>query len=233
MPTMRSSDELLAARALATSAQIPVRSPSAGTVTTIGWEIDLASASLVRTATTRSGTRSPGRMLTDGIRRSRRTAASSAYKTGSRVAKATCRRLNAPEDGHIAHILYRRVATCPQCGSPADEGQLFCRKCGATVPQSPALSPPFGAAAMAPPPPPNPLPPPPPPRAGPAPPPPPPPPIGGSPPAPDWIPAGLVGRAVHCARCNSLISAVAVVCPVCLSAQSPRAGAGEDVAPAR
>ncbi|MCI4358638.1 MAG: zinc ribbon domain-containing protein [Thermoplasmata archaeon] len=37
------------------------------------------------------------------------------------------------------------------------------------------------------------------------------------PPAADWIPLSLVGRAVHCPRCNTLISLAAVICPVCLS----------------
>jgi hypothetical protein len=40
--------------------------------------------------------------------------------------------------------------------------------------------------------------------------------------AEDWIPPAWIGVAVHCPRCNTLISAVAVVCPVCLAPQGPR-----------
>jgi len=233
MPRTRSSEESPAESALATSAQTPVRSPSEGTTTTTGCAIESASASLVKTATTRSGTRSPGRRLTEGIPRSRSTAASSPYRTGSRVAKATCRRLNGPEDGHIAHILYRRVSACPRCGTVAEAGQLFCRRCGATVPQAMVdpRSVPIAPVSLPPPPPPPviaPLPP-----IGWPPVPPLPPATAAPPPAPDWIPPGLVGRAVHCPRCNTLISPVAVVCPVCLSVQGPRAEGAGDAAPAR
>ncbi|MCI4340281.1 MAG: zinc ribbon domain-containing protein [Thermoplasmata archaeon] len=111
------------------------------------------------------------------------------------------------------------MTACPRCGTAAEAGALFCRNCGATVPQES----PTGGFPASPSPPPPPL------YAPPPPPLPPPPPM----PPPEWIPPGLAGRAVHCPRCNNLISAVAVVCPVCLSAQGPRVGAGEGAAPAR
>jgi predicted amidophosphoribosyltransferase len=116
------------------------------------------------------------------------------------------------------------VPECPSCGTPAPMGALFCARCGRTVPQTgPALpdarpgtfppnspsvpgnsvAPSYRSAA---------------------------PPI---PPAPQWIPPSLVGRAVHCPRCNTLISPVAVVCPVCLGpVEHPDAAVG-GVAPGR
>ncbi|HZY70532.1 MAG TPA: zinc ribbon domain-containing protein [Thermoplasmata archaeon] len=99
---------------------------------------------------------------------------------------------------------------CPACGTPAAEGTLFCTTCGRTVVEAEARpAPPFV------------------PRVGPIP--------GRSAappvvttiaaPAAEWLPPELEGRAVHCVRCNSIISAVAVVCPVCLARQPP-VGAG-------
>ena len=131
------------------------------------------------------------------------------------MARVTWRRFNGGEDGHISHILYRSVSTCARCGTDAEAGLLFCRKCGATLPQSVP-----GPLGPPPPPPPPPM------ATLPLPPPPPMPP-------PAWIPSGLLGRAVNCPRCNSLISTVAVVCPVCLSAQGPRDAAAADAARVR
>jgi len=104
------------------------------------------------------------------------------------------------------------VTACPRCGTLAEPGALFCRSCGATVPQSELRGPgAVGAPVSSPPPiPPGP---------------------GVAPPSyyapvptprfavppPEWIPDSLKGRAGHCPRCNTLISAVAVVCPVCLA----------------
>ncbi|MHB8351503.1 MAG: hypothetical protein ACYDFT_02250, partial [Thermoplasmata archaeon] len=53
------------------------------------------------------------------------------------------------------------------------------------------------------------------------------------PPPADWIPPHLVGRARHCGRCNSLISSVAVACPVCGAGLLPPAGGGGGDAPGR
>ncbi|HTT34336.1 MAG TPA: zinc ribbon domain-containing protein [Thermoplasmata archaeon] len=100
------------------------------------------------------------------------------------------------------------MVACPQCGEPAAEGALFCQRCGRTLPQFPPT------AAPLPPPPPEAF----------VPPFEPPPPV-------DWIPETLRGRAVHCPRCNSLISAIAVVCPVCRADQPPAAGAAGAGAP--
>jgi len=118
------------------------------------------------------------------------------------------------------------VSVCGYCGTVGVPGALFCAGCGRTLPQD---------ALGTPPPPPTPAPP-----AGGPPVPYPPPPVGGPavpsgiPPPPDWVPPGLVGRAVHCPNCNTLISATAVVCPVCLAALPPRsAAAAGGVAPAR
>ncbi|HZY91826.1 MAG TPA: zinc ribbon domain-containing protein [Thermoplasmata archaeon] len=88
------------------------------------------------------------------------------------------------------------MSTCLTCGTPAPEGALFCPNCGRTLPQ-------LGVAGT-PPPPPGP--------PGPVLPP-------DAPPPLDWIPPSLVGKAVHCPCCNTLISARAVVCPVCRSEQ--------------
>lgn len=54
-----------------------------------------------------------------------------------------------------------------------------------------------------------------------------------APPPADWIPPALVGRARHCTRCNSLISSVAVACPVCGAALRPAGADGGADAPAR
>ncbi|HYK93615.1 MAG TPA: zinc ribbon domain-containing protein [Thermoplasmata archaeon] len=88
------------------------------------------------------------------------------------------------------------MPTCTHCGASAAEGALFCPACGWTLPQfgipgSPV--PPPGASPV---------------RAAPE----PPPPL-------DWIPPSLVGKAIHCPRCNTLISVRAVVCPVCRTEQ--------------
>lgn len=105
------------------------------------------------------------------------------------------------------------MTACPRCGTPAEPGALFCRRCGATVPQSELPSagsaagvtansgvPPGATGAVAPSPyyAPTPAP-------------------SAAVPPPEWIPDSLKGRAGHCPRCNTLISAVAVVCPVCLA----------------
>ncbi|HXQ94649.1 MAG TPA: zinc ribbon domain-containing protein [Thermoplasmata archaeon] len=97
------------------------------------------------------------------------------------------------------------MATCPTCARPVEDGALFCEGCGHTVPQGPPTLP----AA--------------PPAAG-------PPTISAPawnwalPPPPDWIPPAMRGIARHCIRCNTLISSVAVVCPVCQSPQPPVGG---------
>ncbi len=119
------------------------------------------------------------------------------------------------------------MAVCPRCGTLADPGALFCKKCGATVLDA------SGAERSAPiPPAPAPAPAPPPAVPGPF----IPPPVVGAtpaPPPPDWIPAPWIGRAVHCVGCNTLISAVAVRCPVCGAAQPARGGAAAVAAPPR
>ncbi|MCI4344028.1 MAG: zinc ribbon domain-containing protein [Thermoplasmata archaeon] len=107
------------------------------------------------------------------------------------------------------------MLTCPSCGAPVEEGALFCPACRRTVPQLgptafPVLSPTTTGGLGLPPSPPPPA----------------------APPPPDWIPLGLVGKALHCPRCNTLISTRAVVCPACLSALPlPAADAGGSVPP--
>lgn len=102
------------------------------------------------------------------------------------------------------------VAVCPRCATPVDEGALFCPHCGFTVPQGLPLG--VGPAGI-------PL-----------------PPLAPRfvplvPPPPDWIPPSMRGIARHCVRCNTLISSVAVVCPVCQAPQPPVGAAAADVAP--
>ncbi len=129
------------------------------------------------------------------------------------------------------------MPVCLHCGTLAPEAALFCPKCGFTLPQEgvPAVSPagggpaPFGRAtgpaggggaaagtplsgAPAPPTPPPPAPPPTDPRGSAAvPPSPPPAPFAGT------MPPG--GK--YCVRCGTLISRVAVYCPVCQQPQGP------------
>jgi hypothetical protein len=88
---------------------------------------------------------------------------------------------------------------CYHCGSESPTGTLFCPRCGWTIPPAPVhnlhLVPEWSPGQ------------------------------GGVSEAapPEWVPPSLAGRAVHCVACNTLISSVAVVCPVCLAAQPPRA----------
>ncbi|MCI4330413.1 MAG: zinc ribbon domain-containing protein [Thermoplasmata archaeon] len=102
------------------------------------------------------------------------------------------------------------MVSCIHCGTQAPEGALFCDRCGRTLPQGASSTPmpersagPTPAAVVG--------------YSAPLPPPPPPPFL--VPPPPEFVPPGLVGRAKHCARCNTLISSVAVVCPVCQADQ--------------
>lgn len=118
------------------------------------------------------------------------------------------------------------MTVCPSCGTPGAPGALFCARCGHTLPQGEPVAPPYTPV--------------PPPMVAPAPPAPPPAPSwgppapAGAPPAPGWVPPGLVGRARHCPNCNTLISPVAVVCPVCLAALPPASvGAGAGGGPVR
>ncbi|MGI0132008.1 MAG: double zinc ribbon domain-containing protein [Thermoplasmata archaeon] len=120
-----------------------------------------------------------------------------------------------PTEGQIRDIVYRDVPICPYCRSVAPDGALFCAHCGHTVvaPTGPTIAEPAGAVRpspsdvlLAP---------------------------SSPPPVPaqpaEWIPPALSGQAVHCPRCNTLISPVAVVCPVCQAPQPPPAadvGAG-------
>ncbi|HEY1198916.1 MAG TPA: zinc-ribbon domain-containing protein [Thermoplasmata archaeon] len=123
------------------------------------------------------------------------------------------------------------MSVCLHCGELASEGALFCTKCGYTLPQVdaaagstanvPAHPLPAPGAALGPPSP-----------AGPTPPPPPPSvgmpwayPTGGyatlAPPIPGAvgpIPAPPAGK--YCIRCRTVISRVAVYCPVCQQPQS-------------
>ncbi|MCI4369193.1 MAG: zinc ribbon domain-containing protein [Thermoplasmata archaeon] len=89
------------------------------------------------------------------------------------------------------------MVVCTNCSTVGATGALFCLKCGRTLPQGEpavvvAAAPGvylWNAAS---------------PTLG-----------AGVPPPPQWIPRELQGRAIHCPRCNTLISPVAVVCPVC------------------
>lgn len=101
----------------------------------------------------------------------------------------------------MTHILCRPMSVCPRCGAPADEGALFCRKCGATIPPtaSSTIAAPAGVAM-------------------------PPPPLATPPPGPfPWTPPPLAyvpppplpRNAQHCPNCNNVISAASVVCPIC------------------
>jgi predicted amidophosphoribosyltransferase len=102
------------------------------------------------------------------------------------------------------------VANCPNCARPVEDGALFCGTCGRTVPQGGGAP---GGVSLPPRPPlfPNFVP--------------------MAPPPPDWIPPSMRGIARHCVRCNTLISSVAVVCPVCQAPQPPVGGVVGDVAP--
>ncbi|MCI4323165.1 MAG: zinc ribbon domain-containing protein [Thermoplasmata archaeon] len=116
------------------------------------------------------------------------------------------------------------MLTCPHCGAANEDGAFFCQSCNRTILSVPSTStgvagppravPPAASGAPGVPPPP----PPPPPggvRLPPLPPPPPPSPALPPLPPPGWIPPAWAGQAIHCSQCNTLISAVAVVCPVC------------------
>ncbi|MCI4370710.1 MAG: zinc ribbon domain-containing protein [Thermoplasmata archaeon] len=102
------------------------------------------------------------------------------------------------------------MANCPRCATPVEDGALFCPQCGYTVPQ--AI--PAGPGVVLPPPPP------PPPRF-----------VPMVPPPPDWIPPTMRGIARHCVRCNTLISSVAVVCPVCQAPQPELGGVAAAAGP--
>ena len=107
------------------------------------------------------------------------------------------------------------MGICSSCGFAAPEGSLFCPRCGRTVVPPVSLVPsgyPPGPGVY----PPGPL------RGG----------APGAPlaapPPPDWIPPELGGRSMHCPRCNTLISSVAVVCPVCQGSIPGRGEAAVD-----
>ncbi|MCI4351415.1 MAG: zinc ribbon domain-containing protein [Thermoplasmata archaeon] len=106
------------------------------------------------------------------------------------------------------------MSTCPSCGASLESGALFCPSCRQTVPQEPVEAAvfvppsepawPMVAESVASSPP---------------------------PPAPEWIPPALNGRAIHCPRCNTLLSTRAVVCPACLGPVVPRPAAAGGSAP--
>ncbi|MGI0053607.1 MAG: zinc-ribbon domain-containing protein [Thermoplasmata archaeon] len=109
------------------------------------------------------------------------------------------------------------MSWCPRCRSPVAEGALFCPVCGAVVlapvGATPVAAVPGTGGAL-----PNP-------SGRPVPTP--------APPPADWIPPALLGRARHCPRCNTLISSVAVACPVCGAGQQPPGADGAADAPGR
>lgn len=112
------------------------------------------------------------------------------------------------------------MPVCPYCQAPAPEGALFCAQCGRTVvPATPAPTATLGAFAASSP------------SAGSFSAAPPLPPPAPSTAPPEWIPPELVGKAIHCPRCNTLISPVAVVCPVCQAPLPPSAEGGAGAVP--